>query len=266
VYFFGEWNYAWLQPDKIRPYLDYRDELADRCHTAVFKESVSEADEASRYHATRSGSSRAARQADAWEDADEELQDILDNGMCTQCGTDERDDLLLFCERCRMYYHTYCHQPRIATLPPEEEDWFCIACQPDKYAPAGAGAAMEPLAKGQVCPSAERFFHGQARKSSSSSSSSSSSASRKRTTAAQVDDEPGAAATARAPQPPRKLPRNFKSLLTHTALPPPRSLPPRRDWSTARGRPSQTSGWLRFETARTTSSTASGPSDAFCHE
>ncbi|XP_033868869.3 bromodomain adjacent to zinc finger domain protein 2B-like isoform X21 [Acipenser ruthenus] len=45
---------------------------------------------------------------------------------CQICRKGDNEELLLLCDGCDKGCHTYCHRPKITTIP--EGDWFCPAC------------------------------------------------------------------------------------------------------------------------------------------
>ncbi|KAJ8352241.1 hypothetical protein SKAU_G00237170 [Synaphobranchus kaupii] len=45
---------------------------------------------------------------------------------CQMCRKGDNEELLLLCDGCDKGCHTYCHRPKITTIP--EGDWFCPAC------------------------------------------------------------------------------------------------------------------------------------------
>ncbi|XP_032968674.1 bromodomain adjacent to zinc finger domain protein 2B isoform X17 [Rhinolophus ferrumequinum] len=45
---------------------------------------------------------------------------------CQICRKGDNEELLLLCDGCDKGCHTYCHRPRITTIP--DGDWFCPAC------------------------------------------------------------------------------------------------------------------------------------------
>ncbi|XP_069080292.1 bromodomain adjacent to zinc finger domain protein 2B isoform X4 [Pleurodeles waltl] len=45
---------------------------------------------------------------------------------CQICRKGDNEELLLLCDGCDKGCHTYCHKPKITTIP--EGDWFCPAC------------------------------------------------------------------------------------------------------------------------------------------
>ncbi|XP_028290640.1 bromodomain adjacent to zinc finger domain protein 2B-like isoform X12 [Gouania willdenowi] len=45
---------------------------------------------------------------------------------CQICKKGDNDDLLLLCDGCDKGCHTYCHKPKITSIP--EGDWYCPAC------------------------------------------------------------------------------------------------------------------------------------------
>ncbi|KAG7464102.1 hypothetical protein MATL_G00183700 [Megalops atlanticus] len=69
---------------------------------------------------------------------------------CQICRKGDNEELLLLCDGCDKGCHTYCHRPKISSIP--EGDWFCPACiskasnqspknkkQPNKTGAGGAG-------------------------------------------------------------------------------------------------------------------------------
>ena len=42
------------------------------------------------------------------------------------CRKGDNEELLLLCDGCDKGCHTYCHRPKITTIP--DGDWFCPAC------------------------------------------------------------------------------------------------------------------------------------------
>ncbi|XP_067083926.1 bromodomain adjacent to zinc finger domain protein 2B isoform X2 [Osmerus mordax] len=45
---------------------------------------------------------------------------------CQMCRKGDNEELLLLCDGCDKGCHTYCHKPKITTIP--SGDWFCPAC------------------------------------------------------------------------------------------------------------------------------------------
>uniref|UniRef100_A0A3P9JHB5 Bromodomain adjacent to zinc finger domain 2B n=1 Tax=Oryzias latipes TaxID=8090 RepID=A0A3P9JHB5_ORYLA len=45
---------------------------------------------------------------------------------CQICKKGDNEDLLLLCDGCDKGCHTYCHKPKITSIP--EGDWYCPAC------------------------------------------------------------------------------------------------------------------------------------------
>ena len=45
---------------------------------------------------------------------------------CQICRKGDNEELLLLCDGCDKGCHTYCHRPKITTIP--DGDWFCPAC------------------------------------------------------------------------------------------------------------------------------------------
>ena len=54
----------------------------------------------------------------------EDLDDDLDSQPCPVCGDDDNEELLLGCDGCDAWYHTYCVD--LDDVPPGH--WFCDAC------------------------------------------------------------------------------------------------------------------------------------------
>ncbi|XP_073018470.1 probable Histone-lysine N-methyltransferase ATXR5 [Primulina eburnea] len=52
---------------------------------------------------------------------------------CEQCGSGERDDELMLCDRCDRGYHMLCLRPIVARIP--IGPWFCPACSDDNNRP-----------------------------------------------------------------------------------------------------------------------------------
>ncbi|XP_036401548.1 bromodomain adjacent to zinc finger domain protein 2B-like isoform X3 [Megalops cyprinoides] len=94
---------------------------------------------------------------------------------CQICRKGDNEELLLLCDGCDKGCHTYCHKPRISSIP--EGDWFCPACiskasgqspknkkQPNKTgaggtgggAAGGAGGAAGGAAGGKKSSDAKR--------------------------------------------------------------------------------------------------------------
>nr|XP_045002792.1 bromodomain adjacent to zinc finger domain protein 2B isoform X5 [Jaculus jaculus] len=46
--------------------------------------------------------------------------------FCQICRKGDNEELLLLCDGCDKGCHTYCHRPKITTIP--DGDWFCPAC------------------------------------------------------------------------------------------------------------------------------------------
>ncbi|XP_076119637.1 bromodomain adjacent to zinc finger domain protein 2B-like isoform X3 [Alosa pseudoharengus] len=46
--------------------------------------------------------------------------------FCQMCRKGDNEELLLLCDGCDKGCHTYCHRPKITTIP--DGDWFCPAC------------------------------------------------------------------------------------------------------------------------------------------
>nr|AAI42905.1 Zgc:165617 protein [Danio rerio] len=78
---------------------------------------------------------------------------------CQICRKGDNEDLLLLCDGCDKGCHTYCHKPKITTIP--EGDWYCPDCiskasgqspkskskTPNRTAPASGGKKTAEAAK-----------------------------------------------------------------------------------------------------------------------
>ncbi|KAL6523079.1 putative Histone-lysine N-methyltransferase atxr5 [Orobanche hederae] len=60
-------------------------------------------------------------------------EDYYSRVACEQCGSGERDDELLLCDRCDRGYHMLCVRPIVARIP--MGPWFCAACSDDHNLP-----------------------------------------------------------------------------------------------------------------------------------
>uniref|UniRef100_H3CVR0 Bromodomain adjacent to zinc finger domain 2B n=1 Tax=Tetraodon nigroviridis TaxID=99883 RepID=H3CVR0_TETNG len=73
---------------------------------------------------------------------------------CQMCKKGDNEDLLLLCDGCDKGCHTYCHKPKISTIP--EGDWYCPSCiskasgsspkskkTPSKQVATGGGSAKK---------------------------------------------------------------------------------------------------------------------------
>lgn len=45
---------------------------------------------------------------------------------CHFCEKGDKEELLLLCDGCDKGYHTYCHKPKMSTVP--DGEWFCANC------------------------------------------------------------------------------------------------------------------------------------------
>lgn len=45
---------------------------------------------------------------------------------CHFCEKGDKEELLLLCDGCDTGYHTYCHKPKMSTVP--DGEWFCANC------------------------------------------------------------------------------------------------------------------------------------------
>jgi len=59
-----------------------------------------------------------------------------ENLICETCGSGDRDDDLLLCDRCDRGHHTFCLRPIAAKVP--IGPWFCPVCAPPAKAPKSA--------------------------------------------------------------------------------------------------------------------------------
>ncbi|KAL0379201.1 UNVERIFIED_CONTAM: putative Histone-lysine N-methyltransferase ATXR5 [Sesamum radiatum] len=59
--------------------------------------------------------------------------DYYSRVACEQCGSGERDDELLLCDRCDRGYHMLCVRPIVARIP--IGPWFCPSCSDDHNRP-----------------------------------------------------------------------------------------------------------------------------------
>ncbi|XP_028290694.1 bromodomain adjacent to zinc finger domain protein 2B-like isoform X2 [Gouania willdenowi] len=66
---------------------------------------------------------------------------------CQICKKGGNDDLLLLCDGCDKGCHTYCHKPKITSIP--EGDWYCPACisKASGSTPASASSPPKKVAK-----------------------------------------------------------------------------------------------------------------------
>uniref|UniRef100_A0A7N8XBI5 Bromodomain adjacent to zinc finger domain, 2Ba n=1 Tax=Mastacembelus armatus TaxID=205130 RepID=A0A7N8XBI5_9TELE len=69
---------------------------------------------------------------------------------CQMCKKGDNEDLLLLCDGCDKGCHTYCHKPKITSIP--EGDWYCPACiskvsPPSKPIASSGGGSKKGEAK-----------------------------------------------------------------------------------------------------------------------
>uniref|UniRef100_A0A8C6LG66 Bromodomain adjacent to zinc finger domain 2B n=1 Tax=Nothobranchius furzeri TaxID=105023 RepID=A0A8C6LG66_NOTFU len=93
----------------------------------------------------RSGEEEVAHGMKVWRKALTEVRSAAQLAMCIQqlqksiawersimkvycqiCKKGDNEDLLLLCDGCDKGCHTYCHKPKITSIP--EGDWYCPAC------------------------------------------------------------------------------------------------------------------------------------------
>lgn len=53
-------------------------------------------------------------------------EDLNSDILCVVCRSGLDEDLLLLCSDCGKAYHTYCHKPKLSTIP--EKEWNCKEC------------------------------------------------------------------------------------------------------------------------------------------
>ncbi|GFQ04857.1 probable histone-lysine n-methyltransferase atxr5 [Phtheirospermum japonicum] len=79
---------------------------------------------------------KVAKRVVALESEDEEELgggDYYNRVACEQCGSGERDEELLLCDRCDRGYHMLCVRPIVARIP--IGPWFCPVCSDDHNLP-----------------------------------------------------------------------------------------------------------------------------------
>lgn len=54
------------------------------------------------------------------------LTDLNSDIQCSVCNSGMDEDVLLICSKCDISFHTYCHTPKIKSIP--KEDWYCYNC------------------------------------------------------------------------------------------------------------------------------------------
>ncbi|KAF0042972.1 hypothetical protein F2P81_004309 [Scophthalmus maximus] len=99
---------------------------------------------------------------------------------CQLCKKGDNEDLLLLCDGCDKGCHTYCHKPKITSIP--EGDWYCPSCiskasgpspknkKPPSKPVASGGAAGKK--GGEVKKNAKQTGYGEASEEDSASTSS----------------------------------------------------------------------------------------------
>ncbi|XP_035485025.1 bromodomain adjacent to zinc finger domain protein 2B isoform X4 [Scophthalmus maximus] len=99
---------------------------------------------------------------------------------CQLCKKGDNEDLLLLCDGCDKGCHTYCHKPKITSIP--EGDWYCPSCiskasgpspknkKPPSKPVASGGAAGKK--GGEVKKNAKQTGNGEASEEDSASTSS----------------------------------------------------------------------------------------------
>ena len=45
------------------------------------------------------------------------FHDIDPDIKCKECFKKDKENLMLLCENCGNMYHTYCHEPKITSIP-----------------------------------------------------------------------------------------------------------------------------------------------------
>uniref|UniRef100_A0A665WM89 Bromodomain adjacent to zinc finger domain, 2Ba n=1 Tax=Echeneis naucrates TaxID=173247 RepID=A0A665WM89_ECHNA len=66
---------------------------------------------------------------------------------CQMCKKGDNEDLLLLCDGCDKGCHTYCHKPKITSIP--EGDWYCPACISKVSGPHGGKKGGEVKKNGK---------------------------------------------------------------------------------------------------------------------
>ncbi|KAG9452679.1 hypothetical protein H6P81_005583 [Aristolochia fimbriata] len=54
------------------------------------------------------------------------VDDNVDGISCEECGSGDREDELILCDKCDKGYHLFCLRPILACVP--KGDWFCPSC------------------------------------------------------------------------------------------------------------------------------------------
>uniref|UniRef100_A0A8D3DYA7 Bromodomain adjacent to zinc finger domain 2B n=1 Tax=Scophthalmus maximus TaxID=52904 RepID=A0A8D3DYA7_SCOMX len=147
----------------------------------------------------RSGEEEVAHGMKVWRKALSEVRSAAQLAMCIQqlqksiawersimkvycqlCKKGDNEDLLLLCDGCDKGCHTYCHKPKITSIP--EGDWYCPSCiskasgpspknkKPPSKPVASGGAAGKK--GGEVKKNAKQTGNGEASEEDSASTSS----------------------------------------------------------------------------------------------
>ena len=112
----------------------------------------------------------------------EEREIKVDEMICSVCGKDENDELVVLCDGCPDgSTHIYCMDPPLDELPEEDDDWFCKTCielerpkmglqgeeeddkerEEDKRSRQGSGRqSLKPKSKQRLipCPTCGRIY------------------------------------------------------------------------------------------------------------
>jgi hypothetical protein len=54
------------------------------------------------------------------------LTDLNSDIQCSVCNSGMDEDVLLICSKCDNSFHTYCHNPKVKSIP--KDDWYCFKC------------------------------------------------------------------------------------------------------------------------------------------
>ena len=58
------------------------------------------------------------------------FNDLNSDIVCFKCKSGLDEEILLICSKCEVCIHTYCHIPKVDSIP--TEDWFCYKCDKRK--------------------------------------------------------------------------------------------------------------------------------------
>uniref|UniRef100_A0A665WMK8 Bromodomain adjacent to zinc finger domain, 2Ba n=1 Tax=Echeneis naucrates TaxID=173247 RepID=A0A665WMK8_ECHNA len=89
---------------------------------------------------------------------------------CQMCKKGDNEDLLLLCDGCDKGCHTYCHKPKITSIP--EGDWYCPACISKVSGPHVASSGAGGKKGGEVKKNGKQTGNGDVSEDDSASASS----------------------------------------------------------------------------------------------